>query len=220
MARKSDPVWEARARTIERHVDDLLSELGIRDPQDLHPLEELCWGCGADVRRRSLATAEGQLVKVGRKAIITVDSGVTNDGRYRFAVGHELGHHRLHDGNDQLFVCTSADMLDFYKTSSLEREANWFSANLLMPRSMFTAPDAPRISSVIDLAEDFGTSLTATALRMVTLSEEACAVVMSNKDGIQWWRTSDEFDFGTGRDRSSTGADGGTLKCRSGIRHI
>lgn len=198
MTRRADSGWVERLRSIEEHVDTLLSGLGIRDPQDLDPIEDICWACEAEVRRLSLSSCEGQLVRVGRKAIITVDSGVTNRGRYRFAVGHELGHHRLHHGGDQLFICTSADMLDFYKESSQEREANGFSASLLMPRSMFAAQmssSRPDILSVIDIAEHFATSLTATAIRMVTLSRQACAIVMSRKDGVVWWHSSDSFSF-------------------------
>jgi len=56
-----------------------------------------------------------------------------------------------------------------YQRSPVEREANEFAANLLMPKAMFArviAGQAPSIAVALTASERFGTSLTATVLRL------------------------------------------------------
>ena len=43
------------------------------------------------------------------------------------------------------------------------------------------------------MADFFGTSITATALRYVQTSKDYCVFVLSEKNQIRWWRASDSF---------------------------
>jgi hypothetical protein len=70
-----------------------------------------------------------------------------------------------------------------------EEEANWFAAELLMPRFLFEPKcdvEQPSFEHVKALAAEFTTSLTATAIRFVDLCPEACAVVWSERGAIKW----------------------------------
>lgn len=195
---RTDPLWQGRAGEIEEHVEQLLSDYDIRDPGGLQDLDALAWALGASVRRKPLNGSEARLIRDRRRGIITIDSEIGTLGQMRFAVSHELGHFRLHESQDQRFLCSAEDMIDFYRRSSLEREANWFAANLLMPASMLrkgVSSAEPSIRTVKKVAMEFGASLTATAVRCVDLSREACAVVVSTQDGVRWWRISERFPF-------------------------
>ena len=113
-------------------------------------------------------------------------------------MGHELGHHELHLGIDQTFACTSVDM-DDYKRLPLEREANHFSAAILMPPVMLLDAiddEPPSIAAVRRVAPRFGTSLTATALRLSKLTDERAAVILSSKSGVVWAFPNSRFGFG------------------------
>jgi hypothetical protein len=46
-----------------------------------------------------------------------------------------------------------------------------------------------------ELAKKFRTTLTATALRYISISREPCALVVSKEGFIKWYRKSDSFNF-------------------------
>ncbi|MDX9721001.1 MAG: ImmA/IrrE family metallo-endopeptidase [Myxococcota bacterium] len=148
----------------------------------------------AHVRQVPLDGLAGRLVR-GRNTIITVNSNDPPERR-RFSIGHELGHLEMHAQLDQTYACTPRDM-DDYRRSPVERQANHFAACLLMPEGLFRREvrfDKPSIHDVIGVAKTFGTSLTAAALRLVELSGEAAAVVMTRKTGIDWVISNPHFD--------------------------
>ena len=93
---------------------------------------------GVLVRERLLKGSEARLVRRGRTGIITVDKSITEEGRKRFAVAHELGHFELHR-DSQLLFCTEQDMVVWNENKPQEIEANEFAANVLMPVSLFLA---------------------------------------------------------------------------------
>ena len=67
-----------------------------------------------------------------------------------------------------------------------------------MPEEMFRRrikAGPPNMETVRDVAEQFRTTRTATALRYCQLSPEPCAVVKSENGIIRWYRKSDSFDF-------------------------
>jgi hypothetical protein len=83
--------------------------------------------------------------------------------------------------------------------SGRESEANDFAAELLMPEIFFKKAcerDRPSLRDVADLAETFGTSLTATALRFVHFSPEPCAVVHATEGAVDWLDWSADFKLG------------------------
>ncbi len=74
-----------------------LDELGITDPSEID-IEAIAFYKGATVKRRPLKGCEARIIGHGDKAIITV-STTSIPERYRFSIGHELGHWFKHRGN-------------------------------------------------------------------------------------------------------------------------
>ena len=177
-----------------QRAEEIIKELRIREPSEIE-LEDIAMERGVLVRERLLKGSEARLVRRGRTGIITVDKSITEEGRKRFAVAHELGHFELHR-DSQLLFCTEQDMVVWNENKPQEIEANEFAANVLMPESLFLArigKEKPNLNIVKSLAEEFRTSLTATAVRYAQLSPEPCAAVISREGVIKWYRKSSCF---------------------------
>ena len=118
-------------------------------------------------------------------------------------VAHELGHYLRHPDLDQFQLCTDADLGAWYR-GGREEEANDFAAELLMPEVLF-APrcdrNKPGMKDVREVASEFQTSLTATALRFVRFAPEPCAVVHSTDGVVDWWDWSKDFRLVVGKGR-------------------
>jgi hypothetical protein len=180
-------------------AERVLDQLGIADPEDLQLLDAIAWERGAMVLYKPLRAAEGRLVVLGGKAVITVSSA-GNLCRRRFSVAHELGHLEMHQRQGSMFLCSSQDMNDWEvrpTAPNLEREANQFASMLLLPERFFAqscCDDAPSLDGISQLAETFNVSLTATAIRYLDFCDEACAIVLSQGGYIRWFQSSREFD--------------------------
>jgi hypothetical protein len=152
---------------------------------------------GVLVMEGRLDGAEARLLRKGSRGIMRVKADIPEPGHKRFAIAHELGHWLLHGSVSQVLACTSEDMVAQYKESEPEIEANYFASALLMPEFLFR----PRLRGtrtsvglVQLLAEEFGTSLTATFVRYVELVDDYCAVVFSEGGRVRWWRASPRFE--------------------------
>lgn len=113
------------------HPDDLLTYLGVEPPIDSFRIAERCgvrvipWEFGSEV--------SGLLVQIGHIKAIGVNQHHP-DARQRFTVAHELGHYFLRHTNEM-----TVDLVDplgdthFNLNPVMERQANRFAAQLLMP---------------------------------------------------------------------------------------
>ncbi|MDO9529373.1 MAG: ImmA/IrrE family metallo-endopeptidase [Syntrophales bacterium] len=175
---------------------EIIKRLKIRDPSEIH-IHDIAMERGALVREKILESSEAWLVRKGRLGIITVSTRIPEQGRKRFAIAHELGHFELHQ-DSQLIICTEQDMFQWNESKSQEIEANDFAANILMPEDIFSdhiGSESPSIDIVAKLADEFRTTLTATALRYVQLSSEPCAIVISGDSSVRWYKKSNSFEF-------------------------
>lgn len=115
-----------------------------------------------------------------------------DSGRARFVLGHELGHFFLDDHRNALatgIVPSHPSQCDFQSRNPVEVEADHFSAALLMPTNKFLRAAQAKtrgLGAILSLAEQFGTSVTSTALRYVRLNVGPCAFVKWNPDGFAW----------------------------------
>ena len=169
---------------------------GFTKPEELI-LEDLALARGVIVTDGPLEKMEARLVRSGDKGIIRISQNVSSARQRRFAIVHELGHWQLHEKISQFFACTSDDMVASYKKSIQEGEANYFAASLLMPSNLFVVQANNKefsFQAISNLAEYFITSLTATAIRFVDLSDDYFAIVCSEAGKIRWWRGSDCFE--------------------------
>lgn len=123
---------------------------------------------------------------------ILIRAGQTPEQR-RFTIAHEIGHFALPTHNRAVeLVCASKDIYEAAIRSTVEREANQFAAELLMPRSHFALAVSgrePSMALVNELADRsrFFVSRTAAAIRLVELSDEPCALVCSQGGRVKWW---------------------------------
>lgn len=174
----------------------LWSHYGLRHPKQL-VLEDLAMALGVLVKDGPLDSCVARLTRTGETGVIRVKSGLAPAGRRRFAIGHELGHWRLHRQHSQVFACTSQDMVARYKESCIEAEANSFASALLMPESLFRerqTDERPSFEQIERLAGDFGVSLTASAIRWMEIADDYAAAVFSQNGKIRWWRGSNQFE--------------------------
>jgi len=174
---------------------NLLSSLNIRSPDEIE-IDLIAAHCGASVTYRPLSHEEGHLLRSADTGLIVVDQRARKSEKWRFVIAHELGHFICHPTLDQLQLCSDTNLNDWYRSSGHETDANFFAAELLMPEFLF-APlcdrTKPSMRDVRDLASKFQTSLTSTAIRMITFSPEPCAVVCSTKGAVDWAFKTQDF---------------------------
>lgn len=123
--------------------------------------------------------------------------GSPESPRERFTIAHELGHYFIDEHRNALIngIGRHPSFSEFQSDELVEREADLFASRLLMPEQAFTAasPKNSRgISDVLRLTKRFGTSITSTAIRYVSLADFFCAVVKWDNDGFGWSWTSRE----------------------------
>jgi Zn-dependent peptidase ImmA (M78 family) len=130
--------------------------------------------------------------------LATINSSIIEPGKKRFALAHEIGHFELHRRKKRRWECTEADFLKWYEKSEEEPEANAFAAELLMPEDLFkgaTSGKIPSVDIIKQLASEFKTSLTASAIRFSEIGQHPCAIFFSKEGKISWFRKNDNFQY-------------------------
>ena len=87
-------------------------------------------------------------------------------GRRRFTLAHEVGHWvcQVLEGKTAPVYCRPGDVTEA-ADRALEREANVFAAELLMPEEL-VAQEFPRVATAAEIAEWFGVSTEAMSWRL------------------------------------------------------
>jgi Zn-dependent peptidase ImmA (M78 family) len=116
--------------------------------------------------------------------------------RARFSFAHELGHYFL-DGHRRALehgAPSHGSKADFESNNNIEREADLFAANLLLPQNRFRAAASRSVNAeeLRRLAQQFGTSFSATAIRYAKLDIAPVIVMRWTPDRRAWcWSSSD-----------------------------
>ena len=177
--------------TVFLRPELLMQRYGITSPEQID-LEALAWLLKARVRYRPLDGCEAQIMGIRDRAIITIDDRGGPE-RARFSLGHEIGHWQCH--KNQNLQC-SKDVIGSTRDtgSGKERQADSYSAGLLMPRYMFEprvkSYNLPSFRSIGELAAEFRTSRTATALRFVDTYPLYSILICYGPKGRIWYRKS------------------------------
>ncbi len=148
----------------------------------------ICGELGIQVKAKNMPGLDGALLRVGARGKILYGEHMSEQGRVHFTVSHELGHWEMHPRLQQLWVCTAEDV-GGYRGSDEEMEANTFAAELLMPTPKLKEVlryASPTFSKSAEIAKTCGTSLTAAALRLVELTDQAALAVMSANNRTLW----------------------------------
>lgn len=186
---------EPNRKKAEDAAQAIWKRFRFASPSDLK-LDVLAFALGVVVTEGRLDTADARLVRNGQRGLVRVNRDIPEPGRKRFAIAHEVGHFEIHENDSQHASCSSEDMVADYRGSKLEVEANYFAAELLMPKDQFVkrmGDPLPSFEAVRELKEHFLTSMSATALRFVDLSTDDCALVVSSEGRIRWWRANEGF---------------------------
>jgi len=133
----------------------------------------------------------GVLIKVGDQFGIMYSTFYINKGFENFSIGHELGHYFLDGHIEGLFRSTDIHQsrANFFSSDQYEREADIFSASLLMPEDMFKNnlwKFGKGLDGIIGMADLCKTSITATAIRYAELTDDFLIVVISSNCKIDF----------------------------------
>jgi hypothetical protein len=131
--------------------------------------------------------------------VIGIRRDIRETSRKHFTVAHEIGHFVL-PGHDQADgVCTAKDLNRWtWAQKDLEQEANRFAAELLIPTRIaqpIVKGRGPSLDTLKEMADKFGTSLSATAWRFCELTSAPCAFVWSSNRKVVWSKTSADFGY-------------------------
>ncbi len=184
-----------RQAACRKAAHELLAKVRIGAPSEID-LEVLAFAAGGLlIEEGGLETAEGRLVaapNVGGS--IRVKEGL-HPGRKRFTIAHEIGHYVLHPHESHDRQHGRKDFAIWHDTSE-EAEANIFAAELLMPESLFKPRSRGRVPSLAlldNLAEEFGSSIMATAFQYIHYTNEQVALVVSEGERILWAKKVKDF---------------------------
>ena len=174
--------WEAERFLQELEINEL-------------PIDPFKIARRLDIQLRPLPPrsggASGMLLHVAGEFGICYPTHVDNDGFKNFSVGHELGHYRL-PGHLESVLDERGQHVShagFQSTNHHEKEADHFSASLLMPSGLFTAAmrhAGDGLNAIETLARDCLTSLEATAIRYVQTNRDPVAVIRSQGQTIDY----------------------------------
>ena len=122
----------------------------------------------------------------------------SRDPRARFTFSHELGHYFIDEHRNALIgdVGPHASFTDYQSDNPAEREADSFAAALLMPTKRFNSAvkkRPPSMQSIRELAEQFGTSYSSTAIRYAKSDLHSVIAMRWTSEERKWCWSSDDM---------------------------
>lgn len=173
----------------------VLDECGLDDPTEF-PIQTIIFGRHAFYEEAPLEGKEGEIVSVGNRSIITVNSNIQFETKKRFAACHELGHYEMHRDKRPIFSDTEEDLINWYKAGPHEMEANEFAAEFLMPSELFykeceRKKFEPKV--IEHLANRFQVSKTAAILKFAKRGNHPVFLVFCKDNKMKWFKKSDDF---------------------------
>ncbi len=161
-------------------------------------LTEIAEEFGIEVLYRPAESYDGALLRIrdAQRGSIVINSRIREESRKRFTLAHEIGHFVLLGQQEISAPCKQQRIenwdADLYRP---ELEANRFAAEILMPRGLMAefVQSEPSLESIRSIAQLCGTSLTASAVRLITLTPHRAAVVWSQNQKILWSKLSEGF---------------------------
>jgi Zn-dependent peptidase ImmA (M78 family) len=187
MNQKPDPVLIVSQSLLTRFGNDC----GKRLPDVLGQI-------GLELIFREADSYEGALLRIKGvpRGFVVVNSKIQEESRKRFTIAHECGHFLLPDQQDLLAPCSTNTIENWdEELYRPEFDANRFAAEILMPRD-FVARHLriePTFDSIKSIAAICGTSLTASAFRLIELTSFPAAIVWSQNNRVSWYKASGEF---------------------------
>jgi hypothetical protein len=187
-------VPDARERVARRAARALLEEIG----RPTLPIDPFAIARGKHppipVLERALPRdIYGACGQVQGRFLIAVSTECPTPQHRRFTAGHELGHYHLEGHVEQMFaggiewVASTGSHFQAGATP-VEREADFFASELLMPEPLVQplVRGVPSLRQVQSVARKCDVSFSAAAITVARLTGEPLAIIVS-KDGVVEW---------------------------------
>lgn len=174
----------------------IVNSLGISKPNE-YSLEEIIGSLkGPIINYKKLKNHEGRIVNGKQFSIITINED-SNIPRQRFTLAHEFGHYIMHK-NKNLLYDIEENLWDWDGYKTIETEANYFAAELLMPEEIFmrfTKKEPFSLDYLSKTTDTFETSFLATAVRYAEVGNDPIALICSQNGIIKWFKVNQNFPF-------------------------
>lgn len=182
------------ARDPASYARELRWALGCQGPVDPREIAEYL---GIPVIEEPLDVDGLLLLRGDGKARILVSDSLSYESRKAFTVAHELGHFLLPGQPKQVQPCSAADIFAYHSDRDEEKESNEFASELLLPESEVTAllNRPPDMGLIKHIADQYGTSLTATAVKVAKVALDPVAVVLAHGGIVKWFVRSQSFPY-------------------------
>lgn len=137
---------------------------------------------------------DGVLQKTPKGWVIIYNNSIKYLGRINFTLAHEFGHYLLHRNKyPNGLKCTKADIYNDSIKKTVETDANIFASYLLMPLDDFRKQSklysfSPALFE--NLAKRYNTSLTATILKWIDMTDKKAMAIFSDNGFIEWKKQS------------------------------
>lgn len=188
--------------TPEEHVKKIIDDYCVKSLEKLD-IEAIAWAEFLAIEEKAMETHSGRIRFENSYGIISLKNSFNEPGQKRFTLAHELGHYFI-ERNSTLrkFNCTSKDLMSYKFGSLFEQKANEFAAELLMHKPWFTEFTRKldiNMQAIKDIANHFGVTLSAAALRYSLIGKYPIAVIMSRKEnpkdryGKVIWRSINDY---------------------------
>ena len=191
MLSRAEAITHAR-----EHAQRLHHRFGVRAPEHVR-VSAFAARFGLTVVESALEGAKAQLVRYGEQAQIVLSQRITDLGARRFSVAHELGHVLLGHPNRPIGQQMAAN-----DGRDLEREADAFAAELLMPAALLRArcSEGPMGLQVPwEIAQEYRVSILAAAIRFTELTRQSCAAVLTDCRTVRWAAASSAWPHAVSR---------------------
>lgn len=182
---------DLKQKQLVRRAELVLKEHGLLTlPVDL---EALAQAAGIHLREmdRKAEGVSGMLLRYGDQFGIMYAAHIDNEGFERFSIGHEFGHYFVEGHLDHIPFDGGVhrSRAGFISDDPYEREADYFSAGLLMPSSLIRRVlrrSQEGLPSVEAIRTDAKASLTASAIRYISETDDAAAIVVSRQGQVDY----------------------------------
>lgn len=192
--------------TKRASIKEFAESIALEYSEKITPLEQIVKDEGLKVfyDDYGVNTFDGMTIYDNNKFSIHINTKQGNlegSAKGRFTLAHELGHyfidsHRVGLKKGLLKPHPSkTNQKQFYK---IEREADFFASNLLMPEERFVKDIYRQIFSIelIDyLKNEYKVSRTACAFRFSDIGNHPIMIIYAEENKIRWFHCSSDFKY-------------------------
>ncbi|MEG0835431.1 MAG: ImmA/IrrE family metallo-endopeptidase [Christensenellaceae bacterium] len=172
-------------------ADKLRKDLDISEHNSID-LEQLAIRLGIKIKRIDLGDGiEGVSKSNGNKHLVILKPFPYSPEKERFTLAHEIGHILIHHGSH---YCKAEYFHAFRTQADIEREANEFAEELLMPKQpVYVLLKNTDLSWTLirQISDKYIVSISAAAIRAVNLFDDDAIIIWHDGNTVKWHVRSD-----------------------------